>query len=162
MRIKRLLLLSLSLLFLSACKDTENQSKPVIVEEVVINHIDLYPQYPGCEDFYEQNIQLKCLIEKMNNFINYMIEKKYRREFSDLKDTLWVQFEIDTTGNTLHSGIICKDSLKKQVFDSIFSDISGKIPILKPAVYQDKPVNFIFKIPIVNLNMSLYQNNVSN
>ena len=150
MRIKRLLLLSLSLLFLGACQDTENRSKPVKVEEVVINHIDLYPQYPGCEDFYEQEKQLECLIEKMNNFVNYMIEKKYQREFSGLKDTLWVQFEIDTAGATLPKGIMYKDSLNRPVFDSIFGDIARKIPSLKPAVYQDKPVNFAFKIPIVN------------
>jgi len=160
MRIKRLLLVSL--LILSACKHTEKQAAPEQVKEIIIDRIDLYPQYPGCEDFYEQEKQLECLIDKMNNFVNYMIEKKYQRQFSSLQDTLWVQFVIDTTGATLPAKIVSKENLNRSLFDSIFQDISRKIPRIKPAIYQDKPVNFAFKIPIVNTKETLSQNNVSN
>jgi len=159
MRIKRLLIL-VGLLFLTACNQPE-KTEPV-AEEILIDSIDLYPKYPGCEDFYEQNKQLDCLIDKMNNFVDYLIEKKYPKEFASITDTLWVEFVIDTTGITHQAGILYKDSINKQVYENIFNDIARKIPKIKPAIYQDKPVNFVYKIPIINLKDSLPESNITN
>jgi len=149
MKIKGIILVVF--LILSACNSSDKNESPT-VNNVVIDSIDLYPKYPGCEDYYQQNEQLACLTKKMNTFINYLINKKYKKDFTSLHDTIWANFVIDTTGMTLHTGVLYKneDSLNIDKLIIIFQDIAKKIPKIEPAVYHDKPVNFEFKIPVIN------------
>ena len=135
-----------------ACKQPAKQ-KPVTVNNIEVQNIDLYPQYRTCPDYFEKDKQLECLMLKINNFITYHINKKYQKDFKELKDTLWVKFEIDTLGhihyiNITHINEIGKDSM----YNDIFKKIAYKIPKMKPAIYQGNPVNFEFKVPIVNSN----------
>ena len=145
------IILAFSLLVFS-CKQPTKQ-KPVTVNNIEVQNIDLYPQYHTCPNYFEKNKQLECLMLKINNFITYHINKKYQKNFKELKDTLWVKFEIDTLGHIHYKNVmLLKDRNKESLFNDIFKKIAYKIPKMKPAIYQGNPVNFEFKIPIVSSN----------
>ena len=135
-----------------ACKQPAKK-KSVTVNNIEVQNIDIYPQYRTCPEDFEKEKQLECLMLKINNFITYHLNKKYQQNFIELKDTLWVKFEIDTLGHIHYINVIhFKDRLKDSIYNDIFKKISSKIPKIKPAIYQGRPVNFEFKIPIVNSN----------
>jgi len=146
---KTKILFLLFIFTLNSCQ--QHKKKKIIVEEITLNSIDLFPQYPGCKNFYEQAEQLNCLQEKIGNFINYSIKKYYKKDLLQLQDSIWLTLNIDSKGKTqfinlLQSG---NEPITQTKYQQIFKQIAHKIPRLKPAVYHDKPVNFQFKIPIV-------------
>ncbi len=137
--------------FIIACKQAKDKHNNI--KSIEVQNIDLYPQYRTCPEYFEKEKQLECLMSKINNFITYHLNKKYRKEFENLTDTLWIKFEIDTTGHIHYINVIhFKDRFKDSLYNDIFRKIAYKIPKLKPAVYQGKPVNFEFKIPVVHSN----------
>ncbi len=129
----------------------QHKKKKIIVEEITLNSIDLYPQYAGCESFYDKAAQLTCLQEKISNFINYSINKYHKKDLLQLQDSIWVELSIDTVGKTHFVRLLQSENkvINQAKFQQIFKRISHKIPKMKPAVYHDKSVNFQFKIPIV-------------
>jgi len=136
------------LLVLTACQNTNNnQQQPKVI---VLDYLDLYPQYPDCPDYFEKDKQLDCLIKKLSRFLSYNLNKNYQKDFEKIQDTIWLKFNIDTLGHTRFINLIhFKDSLNDSIYKRIFYKIALQIPKIKPAVYHDKPVNFEFKIPIV-------------
>jgi hypothetical protein len=147
---KHILFFLASIFILFSCQQNEKKRK-IVVEEITLKSIDIYPQYSGCESFYDKASQLTCLQEKISNFIDYSIQKKYKNDLLELQDSIWVELAIDTIGNTHFIRLIHSDdkAVNKAKFRHIFKQISQKIPMINPAVYHDKPVNFQFKIPIV-------------
>ena len=145
MRIKTSIILLTFILF--SC---HNQNVKRVVEEITVNSIDLYPQYPGCDAYYDKNKQLECLQNKIGNFINYSIDKYYKKELLQLNDTLLINLTIDTIGKTNFEQLEYRDTLQNtQRIKQIFSAISHKIPLVKPAIYRGKPVIFRFTIPVI-------------
>ena len=139
-------------LLVYACRQPvkSNALKP---DSIALENIDLYPQYPSCPDYFEKDRQLECLMLKINNFMAHHLNNQYQKQFTGLKDTLWVKFDIDTLGQIHYLNIIhFKDRLQDSIYDDIFKKITYKIPKMKPAIYHDHPVNFEFKIPIINSN----------
>ncbi len=137
------------LLLLSACqsKDAQNQQ---VTQIVILDQLDLYPQYTGCPDYYDKKEQLDCLMQKLTAFLNYNLNKNYAQQFDSVQDTVWVKFQIDTLGNTNFLNIIhFNDSLIDRQYAAVFKKIALTIPKMKPAVYQGRPVSFEFKIPVV-------------
>ncbi len=127
--------------------------KNVNIKKIEVQNIDLYPRYHTCPDYFEKEKQLECLMLKINSFITYHLNEKYRKEFESVTDTLWIKFEIDTTGQIHYINVIhFKDRFKDSLHKGIFNKIAQRIPKLKPAIYQGKPVNFEFKIPVVHYN----------
>ena len=136
------------LLVLTACQNAGNHR--LHPEVIVLDHLDLYPQYPNCPDYFEKDKQLDCLTKKLSQFISYNLNKNYQKDFEKIQDTIWVKFNIDTLGHTQFINLIhFKDSLNDSIYKRIFYKIALQIPKIKPAVYHDKPVNFEFKIPVV-------------
>lgn len=136
---------------LFACRQTAKKKN--VIKSIEVQNIDLYPQYKSCSDFFEKEKQLECLMLKINNFITHYINDNYKEHFINLRDTLWVNFEIDTKGLIHYIGSIHqKKPMKDSLYEDIFKNIANKIPKMKPAIYQGRPVNFEFKIPIVNSN----------
>lgn len=140
--------------YLLACQHKTEQKQ--LEKNLIINHIDLYPQYPDCPEFYDQEKQLNCLSKKFNNLILYKIESQYKDEFKIFKDTIWVTFKIDTLGQTKFINFIhLNDTVhNEQKYINIFNNIVRFIPKIKPAIYQGQSVDFQFKTPIIYKNFN--------
>ena len=148
MKFQRLLLVILLILVLTNCQNTYNNQQESNV--IVLNHLDLYPQYPDCPDYFEKDKQLDCLMNKLTSLLAYNLNKNYQKDFEKIQDTIWLKFQIDSLGQTRFINLIhFKDSLNDSIYKRIFHKIALQIPKIKPAVYHDKPVNFEFKIPVV-------------
>jgi hypothetical protein len=146
-------------LILTASCQTKQSSSQNASKIKIVSHIDLYPKYPGCPDYYEKSKQLNCLMKKLNTFLHYNLNHQYQKKFNNFKDTLWVKLEIDTIGQTHFIKFVgLQDSLKQKVYAKIFKDITQNIPKMQPAVYHDRPINFEFKIPIINLTTKTHHN----
>jgi len=136
------------LLALTACQNAYNHRLQQKI--ILLDHLDLYPQYPDCPDFFEKDKQLDCLTKKLTRFLTYSLNKNYQKNFEKIQDTIWLKFNIDTLGKTKFINLIhFKDSFNDSIYQRIFHKIALQIPKMKPAVYHDKPVNFEFKIPVV-------------
>ncbi len=138
------------LMLMIACQ-SDRQTTSKTPEILVLDHLDLYPKHPGCPDYFDKDAQLNCLMEKLNTFLNYNLNKQYAGQFKSIKDTLWVKFKIDTTGQTRFlAAIHLKDSVQEQSLKIIFNKLAKQIPKMQPAIYHDRPVSFEFKIPVTN------------
>ncbi len=135
--------------FIFSCQNKGVKTVPV--KNIVLDHIDIYPQHPGCKEYFEKNKQLACLSRRINNLIQHDIEKYYQKEFRKFDDTLWVFFKIDTLGYIHYINIKKKDTIyHSNRYAQIFHQIVLHIPKMKPAIYHDRTVEFEFKIPIVH------------
>ena len=136
-------------LILTACQNAYN--KPQQQQEVIVlNHLDLYPQYPNCPDYFEKDKQLACLMNKFSALLAYNLNKNYQKDFEKIQDTIWLKFQIDSLGQTRFINLIhYNNNIKDSVYKIIFHKIALQFPKIKPAVYHDKPINFEFKIPVV-------------
>ncbi|GEM_PF-2069393 len=143
------LLFFVFLMLLISCQTQEKSTAEIRIEEKFLESIDLYPLYPGCDNFYEKEKQIACFQHKFSNFVYYQLDKFYKEDFKNIEDTLWVKFSIDSLGQTHFIHIACNDSIKHLKMDSIFYDIARMVPMAKPAIFQDKPVEVQFRIPIV-------------
>ncbi len=143
------------LLVLMACQKSRRpiHKKPQIQ---ILDRVDLYPQYQNCPDSLKPKAQLNCLMTKLNRFLVFNIKQQYQEKFSHLKDTLWIKFEIDTLGHTHVLNIIhLTEAINEAEYLPFLKKIAQKIPQMKPAVYHDYPVNFEFKVPIINQKDSI-------
>jgi hypothetical protein len=141
---KRLNTVLFFLIFIfTACQTGKQNTRNV--EVVKVESVDLYPKFPGCDDFYEKDNQLSCLSNKFNAYVKYLIEKD-SIDFNNFNDTLWINFKIDTSGTTHF--IKTSSKVEPQYIEKL-KKIARHVPKMKPAVFQDKPVDFEFKIPIV-------------
>ncbi len=146
---RTVLIIPVFFFILTACQHSKKASQQSATP-VLLEHIDLYPQYPGCDEFYEKEKQLECLSKKINNLISHDIKSYYKTDFQSLKDTLWVAFKIDTLGHTHYINMYSKDSLSDpEKYIQIFKKMALHIPKTKPAIYHDKAVEFEFKVPII-------------
>jgi len=154
MKIKIILLIVINLLL--ACQNDKPKNND-IDKNLIINNLDLYPQYPTCPDYFEKEQQLECLMKEVNQFLKNKLNNEYRKEFSYITDTFWVKFKIDTLGITNYKSVKLKNDSIKTNFDSIFNKIGSQIPKMKPAIYKARPVNFEFMIPVIITNDTIKQ-----
>ncbi len=147
MRISAVILVIFFIL-ISCQQEKSIDNQPV---EIQINEIDLYPKYPGCQDYYEKQQQLECLTKKINLYIKDLLKQNYQKDLKSFKDTIWLKFTIDTTGQTRFLNFIhLSDSIADEThYKNIFTKIAKFIPKMQPAIYRNKPVNFEFKIPVI-------------
>lgn len=134
-------------ILMSGCQSDSN--KNVEYQVVKVDNVELYPKYYNCEDFYEKDQQLDCLMDRFNKFVYNSIQTHYADDFLNMNDTLWVQFSIDSIGETHFVQLSSQDTINNAKFDSIFDKIAQRVPKMEPAIFQDKPVEFNFKIPII-------------
>ena len=147
MNVHKLIIGILGIFLLFSCQTKPKDSKTVIVP---VDHIDLYPKYYNCDDFYEKDQQLECLQDRFSKFIHNDVETHYKDSLININDTLWLQFSIDTAGNTQLTDLsIRNDSLNNDKYREIFAKIARRVPKMEPAIYQDKPVEFSFKLPLI-------------
>ncbi len=137
-----------SLLFLMSCQTTSTPTQKS-VKKIILTQLDLYPKHPECPDYFEKKDQLNCLKHKIHDYISQQLQGFSDKELTEIKDSTWLYFLIDTLGITHLTNIKpVQTNLKNNGIVQKFEQIALKIPRMKPAIYHDKPVNFEFKIPL--------------
>jgi len=148
----RFLYIGLFFLSLSILSCKQHKDKPITQKYKIVqlDRVDLYPQFPGCNNNFEKTAQLSCFQKKFSLFLSYSLKNHYQKELQLFKDTAWVSFNIDTIGKIHFLRLkLSSDSLPKNSQIAIFKKITYLLPKVKPAIYRDYPVNFKFEIPLL-------------
>jgi len=139
---KQLLFNIFILIFLLGCK---NKSKDYSDFQAKI----LYPVYENCENKQSNKEQLKCMGQELNIFYHYYLTEKYPTFIKNKEDSIMLWLQIDTLGQLSVDKIEHSSLEKNNQLDSILELITKESPIFVPAKYENKKINFQFKLPVI-------------
>jgi protein TonB len=111
-----------------------------------VNTVEFVPIFPGCESLGSNEERKQCLSDKIRSFIGKKFDTD---EFSYLDSgtvfRIDVQFKIDTQGNVSE----IRSRAPERELESEAERVIKLLPRFKPGMQGDKPVNVIYRVPIV-------------
>lgn len=121
-------------------KSSENTNKTIILDLV-----EQVPIFPGCEELTNNSDRKACMSEK----ISKLVRRKFDTSVGDNlglsgKQTIYVQFKIDQTGNVID----IKTNAKYAQLEKEAKRVVGKLPTMIPGKQKDKNVSVIYTLPI--------------
>ena len=145
------------LIFFSSCSFFEKKQLPkdkVIDSIVDFNSVDVFPQFPLCNNLLSEEKQKICSQIKLSEHIyaslvasNIMVSKK-------VNDTILVKLKVDNRGKVSLVKLEASDFIQLQIpkIDSLILVGINNLPILKPAIKRGIPVTTEFTLPIILIN----------
>ncbi len=137
----------LFILFFS-CKPVNNTSVKKIQPSINYTKIDLYPVLPECAKI-ETRLQKTCFYQAIAKRIQQNITQKNIRLNTKTKDSIIVEFTIDTLGVAKITSIQHHYNNHTKIEDSIIKNSFQNLPKMKPAIKMGIPVKAQFTIPII-------------
>ncbi|MCW5518867.1 energy transducer TonB [Aureitalea sp. L0-47] len=111
-----------------------------------VNTVEFAPVFPGCESLGSNEERKQCLSDNIRSFIGKKFDTE---EFSYLDSgtvfRIYVQFKIDTEGKVTE----IKSRAPERELENEAERVINLLPRLKPGMQGDKPVNVVYRVPIV-------------
>lgn len=114
-------------------------------QTVILDLVEQVPIFPGCENLSTNGERKACMSKK----ISKLIQRKFNTNIGDDiglsgKQTIYVQFKIDKTGNVAD----IKTNAKYSELEKETKRVIAKIPKMKPGKQQNKNVAVLYSLPI--------------
>ncbi len=107
--------------------------------------IENVPVYPGCTG--KDNVELKsCMQEKITQYVQNNFDTSIAvKEGLKGKQTISVQFKVDTNGNVVD----IKTRAKSASLQAEAERVVSSLPTMEPGMQRGKPVGVIYGLPII-------------
>lgn len=144
------------LIFLSSCNyfmSKEEQTQRMVNEELMAidwNDVDQYPLFEACDEMAQKSEQRNCFEREMlKRFVEAFSDTVYEVD-QEIKDTLFVDFEVDEDGFVTITEIEENNAIE-QVVPGFRDEIRSRFSDLTviPAHKRGINVKIKFRLPIV-------------
>jgi hypothetical protein len=148
----KILLIMLSVVLLSACRDGIPKKIPsdtwLEEEASLINwdQVDVYPTFATCGEMLPLDAQKKCFEETLTNHLNTYLSEKFQI-YRSYQDTIVLQIQVDTLGQIKMNTLQTHDA--HSVLDSLIQESLMGLPKLYPALKRNIPVNTQLKMSLI-------------
>lgn len=145
------------LYLLAACNQSakrEEKTQELVDQEIQAidwEDVDQYPLFADCDELASKPEQKRCFMETLLRHFSKTLQESDLVLEEEVKDTIFVNFRMEDTGEISLINIKNDEEIIKQVpeFRDQIEKSLNSLPKIEPALKRGIPVSAKFRIPIV-------------